>query len=186
VNGLDKSKMDEINAIDTATKLKDRIQKIEELGGSFSYVGAEKDTMEFNLKMVDGDMPNIVGKMLLYFYKDRISSLTEITKKIAAETAGIDNEILLTNKIKRLLIDILLGFFSGTKWDGVHAANGMIVMKKNGDHVGFHIIELETLKNYLFDNVKMETPSSSRHRFGKLFLEKDGNLYFKLNFQLRF
>ena len=44
-------------------------------------------------------------------------------------------------KVKRLLIDILLGFFAGKKWDGNYLANGTIVMKKSGDCVGFHIID---------------------------------------------
>lgn len=33
--------------------------------------------------------------------------------------------------------------------------------------------------------MKLETPSTSRHQFGKLYLDEDGKLYFKLNLQLR-
>ncbi len=186
INGLNKSFLDEINAIDTATKLKDRINKIEELGGTFEYIGAEKDTLDFNLKMVDSQMPQIIGKILLCFYKERISSLKNISKRLLANSDNQDDEILLNTKLKKLLIDILLGFFAGSKWDGTYEANGTIVMKSNGDCVGFHIIELENLKNYLFEHIKLDTPSTSRHRFGKLYVEKNGNLYFKLNLQLRF
>ena len=186
INGINKSFIDEINAIDTAIKLKDRINKIEEYGGKFEYIGAERDTMDFNLKMVDSEMPQIVGKILLCFYRERISSLKDIVKKILVENQGLDNEILLTTKIKKLLIDILLGFFSGSKWNGSYEANGTIVMKNNGDCLGFHIIEMDNLKNYLFEHIKLDTPSTTRHRFGKLYVEKDGGLYFKLNLQLRF
>ena len=178
--------MDEINAIDTSTKLKDRISLIEEYGGRFEYVGAEKETMDFNLRMVDSEMPEIIGKILLCFYKERISSLKEITKMLLEGNPNKDAEVLLTNKIKRLLVDILLGFFAGSKWNGIYESNGTIVMKNNGDCLGFHIIEIDTLKNYLFEHIKLETPSSTRHRFGKLYLEKNGDLYFKLNLQLRF
>ena len=142
--------------------------------------------MEFNLKMVDSEMPQIIGKILLCFYKDRVSSIKKIIDKLLVTNENIDDRILLTNKIKKLLLDNLLGFFSGTKWNGSYEANGTIVMKNNGDCVGFHIIEIDNLKNYLFENIKLDTPSTSRHRFGKLYLEKDGNLYFKLNLQLRF
>ena len=186
INGIKKDYIDEINTINTPTKLKDRIIKIEELGGNFEYMGAERDTMDFNLKMVDSEMPEIIGRMLLCFYKGRISSLKAITQKMAEESNINDSEILLTTKIKRLLIDYLFGFFAGTKWNGIHEAQGTIVMKSNGDFVGFHIIEIENLKNYLFQNIKLDTPSTSRHRFGKLYVENDGNLYFKLNLQLRF
>ena len=186
INGVNKSYIDEVNAIDTSTKLKDRLHRIEELGGNFEYIGAERDTMDFNLKMVDSEMPKIIGQILLLFYKERTSSLADITNKLLGDTIDEDRKILLTSKIKKLLVDILLGFFAGTKWNGSYEANGTIVMKNNGDCVGFHIIELDNLKNYLFENIKLDTPSTTRHRFGKLYLEKDGELYFKLNLQLRF
>lgn len=186
INGINKLHLDEINSIDTATKLKDRINKIEELGGSFEYVGAERDTMDFNLKMVDSEMPQIIGKILLCFYKERVSSLTEITQKLLEGNRNADAEILLISKIKKLLVDVLLGFFAGSKWNGSYEANGTIVMKNNGDCLGFHIIEMDNLKNYLFEHIRLDTPSTTRHRFGKLYLENDGELYFKLNLQLRF
>jgi len=186
IKDLNKTYVDEINAIDTATKLKDRLNKIEKLGGHFEYVGAERDTMDFNLKMVDSEMPKLIGQILLCFYKERTSSLVDICNKILGDTKDEDAETLLITKVKKLLVDILLGFFSGTKWNGSYEANGTIVMKNNGDCVGFHIVELDNLKNYLFENIKLDTPSTTRHRFGKLYLEKDGELYFKLNLQLRF
>lgn len=192
INGIKNKKtaIDKVNSIDSVTKLKDRINKIEELGGTFEYIGAEKDTMDFNLKMVDSEMPELVGKILLCFYKERVSSLEIIAEKLINEKneikKGLDNKLLITNKIKKLLVDVLLGFFAGTKWNGSYESNGTIVMKNNGDCVGFHIIELDNLKNYLFKNIKLDTPSTTRHRFGQLYSEKDGALYFKLNLQLRF
>lgn len=191
IDNFDNSKIDEVNEIDTRTKLKDRILFIEELGGKFQYLGAEKETMEHNLKISDSLMPNIVGHLLLSFYKKRISSLAEIVTEIH-NTGDLNNEInygekkALEIKIKRLLVDILLGFFAGNKWDGNYLANGTIVMKKTGDCIGFHIIDSKSLKDYLFENIRLDTPSTTRHRFGKLYKEKDGKLYFKLNLQLRF
>ncbi|MEQ1732652.1 MAG: HpaII family restriction endonuclease [Bacteroidia bacterium] len=186
IKGLNKSHIDNINSIDTPTKLKDRISEIEALGGVFEYVGAEKETMDFNLKMVDSEMPKIIGQILLCFYKERTSSLVDITNKILDGANNEDEKTLLTSKIKKLLVDVLLGFFAGSKWNGTYESNGTIVMKNNGDCVGFHVIELDNLKNYLFQHIKLDTPSTTRHRFGKLYLEKDGELYFKLNLQLRF
>lgn len=189
IKGIEKVKnsktiIDEVNQINTKTKLKDRINKIEELGGTFEYVGAERETMEFNLKMIDSQMPQLIGQILLCFYKERVSSLEKITKKITGKNE--DDELLLENKIKNLLVSILLGFFAGTKWNGSYESNGTIVVKNNGDCVGFHIVEMENLKNYLFENIKLDTPSTTRHRFGQLYSEKNGDLFFKLNLQLRF
>ncbi|MEA5461263.1 HpaII family restriction endonuclease [Arcicella sp. LKC2W] len=191
VIGLDKNKVDEINKIDTKTKLKDRIELIEAYGGVFHYQGPEKDTMNYNLKMVDSLMPLIIGKILLAFYKKRIASIAQIIDDIHNE--GIlmseiqyEDKQYLEHKIKKFLIDILLGFFAGSKWNGVYDANGTIIVKSTGDFVAFHIVDLESLKNYLFHKIKLDTPSTTRHRFGKLILEKDNRIYFKLNLQLRF
>lgn len=191
IKGLSQSSIDEINAIETKTKLKDRIIFIEELGGTFSYVGAEKETMEHNLKISDSLMPNIVGHLLLSFYKKRFSKLPKIINEIHKD--GVLNKEInygekesLEIKVKRLLVDILLGFFAEKKWNGEYLANGTIVMKKSGECLGFHIIDSKSLKDYLFENIKLDTPSTTRHRFGKIYKEKDGKLYFKLNLQLRF
>jgi len=191
VKGIDCKQMDEINNINTRTKLKDRIQTIYNSGGTLNYIGAEKKIMEYNLKMTDSLMPNIIGELLLSFYKDRISKLSDITEVIHKSkrlNANINygDKISLEMKIKKLLVDILLGVFPGKKWNGEYISNGTIVMKKTGYMVGFHVIDLKSLKEYLFNNIKLDTPSTTRYRYGKIYKEKDGKLYFKLNLQLRF
>lgn len=191
IENLDINKIDEINAINTNTKLKDRIEKIENDGGLFRYVGAEKETMTYNLKMVDSLMPEIIGAILLAFYKNRHIAIFQIVDFIHSQSLlnaqiNYGDKIALKNKIQKLLVDVLLGFFAGSKWNGAYEANGSIVLKSSGDCVAFHLVDLETLKNYLYDNIKLDTPSTTRHRFGQLYIEKNGKLYFKLNLQLRF
>ena len=88
-------------------------------------------------------------------------------------------------KIKKLLVAILLGFFAGSKWDGKYLAQGTIVVKQNGEQLAYHITDLGSLENYLYQNIRFDTPSTTRHRYGALFIE-NGELYFKLNLQLRF
>ena len=191
VVNLDKSKMDEINSIDTKSKIKDRIQLIDAYGGIFKYVKPEKDAMNYNLKMVDSLMPQIIGRILLAHYKDRISPISKIIDFIHDEgelmkEIKYEDKQYLEHKIKKFLVDNLLGFFPGSKWDGTYDANGTVIMKSLGDLVAFHIIDLETLKTYLYQKIKLDTPSSTKHYFGKLILENDNKLYFKMNLQLRF
>lgn len=181
VVGLDKAHLEMVNQISSRTKLKDRLAKIQELGGTLTFSHVEKETMQYNLEMVDSNMPKIMSEMLLEFYLNRNS---KVDKNI--ETIKLEETEKLTVKIKRLLVAILLGFFAGTKWDGKYVANGTIVVKDTGEQVGFHIIELHHLEDYLFENIKFDTPSTTRHRYGKLYLENNGKMYFKLNMQLRF
>jgi len=191
ITNLSKDKIDEINNINTRTKLTDRIKAIEQSGGVFEYIAPEKKTLEYNLKMVDLAMPQIIGSILLAFYKNRISSISQIVDYIHEQTnlkesIKYEDKNWLIHKVKQLLVDILLGFFPGSEWNGTYDANGTIVVKETGNQVAFHIIELESLKSYLFQNIRLDTPSTTRHRYGKLIIENDKKLYFKLNLQLRF
>lgn len=190
VNGLDENKISQINSINTATKLKDRIQAIMEDGATLKYLKAEKDTMNYNLKMVDSLLPEIIGYLLIAFYGHRISKLPDIVNYLCEHTdilkaLNIDDKAMLENKLKKFLVDILLGFFAGTKWDGSYESSGTIVVKQSGDLVTFHIINMEILKDYLFETIRLDTPSLSKHRFGTI-IQDNKKIYFKLNLQLRF
>ena len=191
IQNLSPTLIDKINNINTRTKLTDRIKAIEQYGGSFHYVAPEKKTLEYNLKMVDLAMPKIIGYILLAFYKNRISAISKILDYLHEDTdlknvIQYEDKDWLIHKVKQLLVDILLGFFAGSEWDGTYEAKGTIVVKETGTQVAFHIIDIETLKSYLFEHIKLDTPSTRRHRYGKLILESDKKLYFKLNLQLRF
>ncbi|WP_069791324.1 HpaII family restriction endonuclease [Cyanobacterium sp. IPPAS B-1200] len=186
VGNLSKGDLDNINSTKT---LKDRLNKIIEFGGIFYFHQIEQETMFYNLRIIDSMMPEIVAQMLLEFFVERNNILSE--NLVSVYNKGLLDNITddlssLTIKVKRFLVSVLLGFFAGTKWDGKYASNGTIVVKDDGEQLAFHIIDLSSLEDYLFENIVFDTPSTTRHRYGKLILENDGNLYFKLNLQLRF
>lgn len=184
--GMKHSMLDEVNSINSGAKLKKRINKIYSEGGSLKFHKIEKDTMSYNLNMVDSKIPELIAHMLLEFYVNRTANISENLRVVSALKLFNDQDLQsLQVKVKRLLLSILLGFFAGKKWDGKFIANGAIVVKKDGDQVGFHIIDKDSLEDYLFENTKFDTPSTGRHGFGSVILESDGKLYFKLNLQLR-
>jgi DNA (cytosine-5)-methyltransferase 1 len=191
IHNLPLAKVDEVNSISTRTKIKDRIAKMKSYGASLRYLKAEKDTMNDNLKMVDSAMPEILGYVLIAFYEHRISKITDILDYLCTQTdilkaLKIDDKEMLESKLKKFLVDILLGFFAGKKWDATYESGGTIVVKESGELVAFHIVEIENLKKYLFNTIKLDTPSSSRHKFATIIQEPNGKLFFKLNLQLRF
>lgn len=187
IQGLSTDQLDLVNAIDTKTKVKDRINAIYEKGGLFCFEKIEQPTMAYNLNLIDSVMPKLVSFMLIEFYKNRHNSIDENIKQIYKRYGikfGTDLKGLEI-KIKRLLVAILLGFFAGKKWDGKYLANGTIVVKGDGEQVAYHITDLKTLENYLYEHICFDTPSTTRHRYGLIFVE-NGELFFKLNLQLRF
>jgi len=62
---------------------------------------------------------------------------------------------------------------------------GYLIVKDNGDILCYHIYNKNEFEDYLLNNTKLDTASSSRHEFGKLFQE-NGKIYLKLNLQIRF
>lgn len=179
--------LDEINAIDTRNKLKDRIAAIDKHGGSLKFERVEQTTMSYNLDLVDSVMPKLLALMLLEFHQNRHNQLEENLQHIFAK---YPNEFAtdlagLRIKIKRLLVAILLGFFAGSRWDGQYLAHGTIVVKQDGSQVAYHITDLASLENYLYEHIRFDTPSTTRHRYG-LLINENGELFFKLNLQLRF
>ncbi len=71
-------------------------------------------------------------------------------------------------------------------WNGIYdATGGYLIVKGDGDILCYHIYNRNKFEDYLFENTKLETASSSRHEFGKTYIE-GGKTYFKLNLQVRF
>lgn len=63
--------MDKVNAINTRSKIKDRLQKISELGGQLIFIGCENTIYESTLRKVDSQMPEILADALLAFSKKK-------------------------------------------------------------------------------------------------------------------
>ncbi len=190
VTDFDDVALEQVNKINSRTKTKDRISCITARGSNFKFSRIEAETMNYNLTVLDNNLPKLVSEMLLNFYLNRYNSLSENlthlhnTKNF--KIRGMIDEDGHKIKLKRFLVAVLLGLFSGKKWDGKFSANGTIVVKNDGSQVAFHIIQLSVLEDFLFNEVKFDTPSTTRHRFASVYKERNGKYYFKLNLQLRF
>lgn len=190
VKGINKESIDQINSIDKGNKLKARLELISNLGGGLSFCKVDAPSLMYNLILVDSIMPKLIGKMLLEFYINRTAKINENIRNVfkghnLSQYPGSDFNCFEI-KMKRFLVSALLGFFAGSNWDGKYIANGLIVVKPDGEYVGFHIVELSVLEDYLFENIRFDTPSTGRHHFGQVYTGSDGHLYLKLNLQLRF
>ncbi len=190
VTNFDDNKMRIVNSTNSKNKIKDRLNYIYSKGSHLEFANIEAKTMQYNLDVLDDGLANLIAKMLLQFYKNRtskfINSLHEVYK---SDSEYKDSNIDVKGyeiKLKRFLVAVLLGMFSGKRWDGKFSSNGSIVVKENGSQVAFHIIKINFLEDFLINNIKFDTPSTTRHRFAAIYKEFDGKYYFKLNLQLRF
>ena len=89
-------------------------------------------------------------------------------------------------KFKKFLCSCALGMKPAKKWDGLDEANGgYIIVKADGEILAYHIYNRNFFEQYLLDNTIFERASTSKHDYMQLY-EKDGEMFIKLNLQVRF
>ena len=180
----------EINSIETKYKIKDRIRAVETKGGKLFFEKMTNDVFKNNLVLIDSLLPNILSEIVKTFYTTSLSSIKDLTANInKINPLNFDNQFVHTfyeYKLKRLLTDVALGMTPAKVWNGIYnATGGFLIVKENGDVLCYHIYNRNQFEDYLFQNTKLETASSTRHDFGRIYQE-NAAYYFKLNLQVRF
>mgnify|MGYP003419049853 FL=1 len=183
--------VDKINLIDSKSKIRDRIKAIYENNSRLVFEGLDNKTFELNLIMVDSHMPKILGEMLLIYYQGKGSKLANIVK-IIEQTNSRNYDLSLghlfySRKVKNLICDIALGMTASNVWQAkLEITGGYIVVRSDGDVLCYHIYNRNEFEDYLLENTKFDTPSTTKFGFGKIETDSLGNRFFKLNLQIRF
>jgi hypothetical protein len=180
----------EISTINAIRKIRDRVCAIYEKGGNLELDRFDNSTFKNNLILVDSFFPELLSNALIIFYKDEISELSSLANQLVIDNPLRYNQSLnhpfYEHKLKRFLSEVALGMMPNTIWTGLYdGTEGYLVVKEDGDAVCYHIINRNLFEDYLLENTKMETPSSTLHGFGVLFT-KNNELFIKLNLQIRF
>jgi hypothetical protein len=180
----------EINEIDSRSKIKDRIEKIKDLSGTLNFIKTESSIFGNNLTLIDSALPKILAEILYLFFTSGHSKTIVLVGEISKiNPLGFNletNHPFYSYKIKRFLTDIALGMMPSKVWTGeLDATGGYLVVKEDGEILCYHIYNRNEFEDYLLNNTKLETASSTRHDFGTVYKE-DIKQYFKLNLQIRF
>ncbi|RAJ11756.1 HpaII family restriction endonuclease [Olleya aquimaris] len=170
--------------------LKGRVKAILQNNCSLDFYKAQKPIFSNNLVLIDSLLPEILSQIVFDFYSSEFSHLTDLLNKTADKNPlnyDIENEHKFYEyKIKRFLTDVALGMMPSQVWTGIYdATGGYLIVKENGDVLCYHIYNRNEFEDYLLNNTKLDTASSSRHGFGEIY-EENGELYFNLNLQIRF
>lgn len=187
VHGITDEQMNMINALDNPqSKIKDRMEKIFSLG-KVVFVGAKNKNFANNLMLIDSRMEEIIGEILLYYYRHNELDCMEIIRKIEEKNPlAYPMPGFYEFKFKKFLCSVALGMVPSKIWDGYDEANGgYIIVKSDGDVLAYHIYNRDYFEKYLIDNTRLERGSTSRHNFASLYKE-NGNMYINLNLQIRF
>ncbi|ATV54696.1 restriction endonuclease [Prevotella intermedia] len=193
ITGYDFSdaEIEAVNSINTSSKIKDRTTKIKELGGTFKFKMMDDAICRNNFILIDSYLPHIMSRILVESNQSSMKNLKELTENISKQNPlNYDttyNQRFYEHKVKNFLVATALGMVPHTPWNGEYQANGgYLVVKEDGDVLCYHFYDRNLFEDYLYCNTKLETASSSRYEFGKLYKNKEGELCFKLNLQVRF
>lgn len=187
VKGITSKQAEEINAIDTKTKIKERMKAIKDCGGTVEYAGMNHAGFKRNLMMIDTNMPQIIGNMLLYHYDEDIKECKKLVELVGErDPLGYGESMMYEYKFKKFLCSCALGMKPAKVWDGLDEANGgYIIVKADGEILAYHIYNRNFFEQYLLDNTIIERASTSRHDYMSLY-EENGEMFIKMNLQVRF
>ena len=171
--------IERINAINTRTKIIDRIGAIE-----------RKDTFRRNLDMIDLGLGATIAQLLIEQFNTGARMFDELTDALSqSNPLGFDKADAVevyTFKLKKLLTSAALGMMPSKKWSGKYDANGgYLVVKKDGEILCYHFYDQNRFEDFLFKNAYLERGKTRRHGYASLYRADDSKVYFKLNLQIR-
>jgi hypothetical protein len=135
-------------------------------------------------------LTQILSEIVYLFFTSDHSKIVDLVNKISILNPldfNIEtNHPFYNYKIKRFLTDIALGMMPSKVWTGqFDATGGYLIVKEDGEVLCYHIYNRNEFEDYLLNNTKLETASSTRHDFGSVY-KVDNMQFIKLNLQIRF
>ena len=188
INGCTQELADSVNAINTRTKLIDKMNALINAGCTFTLTNSISAQFTENLQFIDTIMPTFLNYMVLYTYQYGLRHTKDIIGKMKElNPLGFTNPEMYTYKFKKLLAAWALGLTpERTDWLGTEDANGgYITVKADGDVVCYHLYNRTDFENYLFDYTYFDKPSTSKYHYFDIY-EEDGVYKIKLCLQVRF
>lgn len=149
--------------------------KSEKIKMTFDKCLSQKFTS--NLKTIDSNMDILLAEILLLYFAGDENCLAEIVT--SNYTGPVKKKI--EQRLKQFLYCALTGMSPTKVWDKKSEIAGCIVLEKTGLLTALHTSDLDNFKDYIYQNVRLDTASTTRHKFGKLY--SDGGIC-KLNLNL--
>jgi len=183
------------NEIEEINSIHDHLPRMEALkdkGYKLKYFNIEHETFRNNLLFLDTCMPEFIAHCLQCDNTPNSTSSIKDTVEIVANEnpfhfTGDDVKAFYEHKMKVLLLDTALGMTPAKEWKGRYDANGgYLVVKKDGDIVCYHFYNRNDVEDYLYNNTRFERASRTRYHYGFLFRAGNGEVYIRLNLQIRF
>lgn len=170
--------------------VRDKTKEVYGLGNKIEFFNVNNEAFRKNLRKIDSNFPLIIAEVIKNYYLGKGSRVSELIDFISkdkelCEKTGFDKSDL-EYKMKNFLSAIALGMTPAKEWDGYTKAHGgYIIVKENGEIVCYHLYNRDEFEEYLYNNTKLDTPSTTKHKFGDIYSE-NGENFIKYNLQIRF
>ncbi len=187
ITGINDEIMEQINAIDTKEKIKERFALLHEKAENIEFYDVNNVTFKDNLEMIDSNMPDILGHAMIYRYIDNIRQYKDIVELLCEKNPmNYHNNEIYRYKFKKLLCACALGMLPATKWSDMDEANGgYIIVKANGDILAYYLHNRNAFEDYLLTSTFLESGSTKKHGFASIYKE-NGEYFINMNVQIRF
>lgn len=179
-----------INNIDSRTKIIDRVNVILHKGGRLVFYKADSATFNTTLQMMDCDLAKLIAQLLLEQFKTGNRMISELTVDLVNDNPldyKVENlQSIYAFKLKHFLRSVALGMKPYKTWTGHYdAKGGYLIVKKDGEILCYNFYNHNSFEDFIFRNAYLEHSMTSRYGSGSLYRGEDGNVYFKLNLQIR-
>lgn len=180
----------EINSIETFSQ---KFKKLQSFGIEIIFDKVDSRVFNTNLQTIDSLFPLVISDLLLKYYSNgekSKNSIVELTKLITKENKlNFDletNPEMYEMMIKRFLLEYALGMRASEVWKrDYEASGGYLIVREDGEVLCYHFYFIKHFEDYLFQNTKLDTPSSTRYKMAEMYNDTDKQK-FKLNLQVRF
>lgn len=182
--------IDRINSINSRHKYKDRVQSIIEEGFQLKYYSYQEKIFKLNLQIIDSDLPKIIAHVVLSKFRDGIIKITDVIANLKKKNP-MKYDLSMGHRfyeyrIINFLVESALGMTSKTPWSGeFQVIGGILIIKPTAEVLCYHLIDFNKFKTYLKNSCKVDSPSGSKMKYGKIYKGIDGKSFIKLNFQIR-
>lgn len=190
VVGITVNQAETANAFTGKARIRKMVDYLVAQGGSLEYVKMSSEVFRRNLRRIETALPEVVAEMLKHYYSGEGARLVDIVEQVS-KNKHLCGRLEMSQddyvyKVKSLLSAVALGLTPQKEWEGRAAASGgYIIVRGDGEVVCYHLYNRNEFEDYLFHNTKFDTPSTSRHNFGRVYREGD-ELRLDLNLQIRF
>jgi len=181
LQGIDENQVNKVLNINSRNKLLDRLSYLNDENALISFDNIVSKVFLSNLRLLDENLPFILGNALLNSY--RVNSKDLLFNVLSS------NRDFSKDYLSRLIANFLkacsFGMFPSKEWNNNYSVNGGFIILSSAGEVNKIDIDSAHMNDYLLSNVKFDSPSTKRYKMLEP-IKIDETYYFTLNLQVRF